>query len=145
MKKVVVFKNTMRICRNNILNNSRNLVYLNANDFTRKLRSLKMYCPQSYKNFIFKVSKESFFETENGRYSKNIFTSDEFKFVYGQIKLVYSIENDKVIIEDLEPSQFLLDGYMTSLNIYKKMFYRNKNDKFKIDLMFSLKENSERK
>lgn len=124
------------------MDNSKTLMYRDENDFIRKLRSLKTYCPQSYKDFIFNVSKESYFELVDGRYSKDIFTSNEFRFIYGQIRLVYSIKDKAVIIEDLEPSQFLLDGYMTKLETYKTMFYRNKKDKFKIDLMFSLKENS---
>lgn len=124
------------------INNSKALIYCDENDFIRKLRSLKSYCPQSYKDFIFKVSKENYFELEDGRYVRDIFTSNEFRFIYGQIRLIYTIKDKTVIIEDLEPSQFLLDGYMARLEIYKNMFYRNKKDKFKIDLMLSLKESN---
>lgn len=121
-------------------NLNKNLIYLNENDFIKKLRSLKTYCPQAYKSFIFKVSRERFFETKDGTYSKDIPTSKEFKFIYGQIRLIYSIKNKTIIIEDLEPSQFLLDGYMTKLETYRSMFYRDKKDKFKIDLMLSLND-----
>ena len=122
------------------ITDAKNLVYRNECDFYRKVRSLRTYCPRSYKNYLFKISKEGYFETEDGRYSKDIYTSKEFKFIYGQIKLIYSVEKNKVIIEDIEPSQFLIDGYKTKLETYRSMFYRDERDKFKIDLMFSLKE-----
>ena len=125
---------------NSGMSNSKNLIYCDENDFIKKLRSLKTYCPQSYKDFIFNVSKENYFELEDGRYLRDVFTTNEFKLIYGQIRFIYSIKNKTIIIEDLEPSQFLLDGYMTKLKTYKSMFYRDNKDKFKIDLMVSLKE-----
>lgn len=122
------------------ITDAKNLVYRDECDFYRKVRSLRTYCPRSYKNYLFKISKEGYFETEDGRYSKDIYTSKEFRFIYGQIKLIYSIEKNKVIIEDIEPAQFLIDGYKTKLETYRSMFYRDERDKFKIDLMFLLKE-----
>lgn len=68
----------------NIFNNS----ISNDNGFTKKLRSLKKYCPQSYKFVIFKF-KDNYLNVEDGEYSINLPTSMEFKFVYGQIKLIY--------------------------------------------------------
>lgn len=43
-------------------------------------------------------------------------------------------------MKNIEPSQFLIDGYMSSLEIYKGICYRNKKDKFKIDLFISMKK-----
>ena len=34
------------------------LLYIDENDFNKKLRSLKIYCPIAYKQLIFKVKKE---------------------------------------------------------------------------------------
>lgn len=43
-------------------------------------------------------------------------------------------------MESIEPSQFFLDGYMSSLDTYKGIYYRNKKDKFKIDLVMQMKK-----
>ena len=43
-------------------------------------------------------------------------------------------------MEDIEPSQFLLDGYVYELDTYRGMPYRNQRDKFKIELMIRRKE-----
>lgn len=42
-------------------------------------------------------------------------------------------------MENIEPSQFLLDGYMSSLDTYKGICYRDNKDKFKIDLIMQMK------
>lgn len=110
------------------------------NEFNKKLRSLKKYCPQAYKYFIFKIHKCKKLNKLDGKYELNLPTSDEFRFIYGQIKVKYSVVNGIIIYEDLEPSQFLLDGYRFDLEIYKSQYFRDKKDKFKIDLMFELKK-----
>lgn len=115
--------------------------YLDENDFIRKARSLRKYCPKAYKELVFGTRNKNLNLLPNGRYTQNLYTSDEFKTVYGQIKLAYSVENGNVTIEDIEPSQFLLDGYVFELDIYKGMPFRNDRDKFKIDLMITKKEN----
>lgn len=119
--------------------NSTKFLYLDENDFNKKIRSLKTYCPIAYKQLIFRVKKELTTDMKDGTYSKNLETSQEFKFIYGQIKLVYSVKNGIIIMENIEPSQFLLDGYMSSLDTYKGICYRNNRDKFKIDLVMQMK------
>lgn len=114
------------------------------NEFNKKLRSLRKYCPQTYKYLIFEVKNSNNFEKEDGDYEINLPTSNEFKFIYGQIKLKYRIKNKVAIFKDLEPSQFLLDGYKFDLNTYKRIYYRNDKDKFKIDLMLSMKNMEEK-
>lgn len=121
-------------------NNSIKVLYLDENDFKKKLRSLKTYCPIAYKQFIFNVKKELLIDIADGTYFKNLKTSKEFKFIYGQIKLIYTVKNGIIIMESLEPSQFFLDGYMSSLDTYKGIYYRNKQDKFKIDLVMQMKK-----
>lgn len=108
------------------------------NDFIKKLRSLKKYCPQAYKFIIFKF-KDDYLDVKDGKYSLNLPTSNEFKFVYGQIKLIYIVKNKTIKFVDLEPTDFLIDGYKFDLKVYKSMFYRNTKDKFKIDLMLEMK------
>ena len=109
-------------------------LYIDENDFNKKMRSLKTYCPIAYKQLIFKVKKELTCNIPDGFYRKELKSSNEFEFVYGKIELVYRVYKGKIILENIEPSQFLLDGYMSSLDTYKGICYRNNKDKFKIDL-----------
>lgn len=113
--------------------------FRDEHDFIKKSRSLRKYCPRTYKDLIFNLDKEELSALPNGVYFEELYTSKEFEQVYGKIKLIYSVVNRLVIIEDIEPSQFLLDGYIYELDTYKGMPYRNERDKFKIDLMIRRK------
>jgi hypothetical protein len=119
--------------------NTMRLLYINENDFNKKLRSLKTYCPIAYKQLIFKVKKELDASVPDGIYRRELKASKEFKFVYGTIELVYRVYKGEIIMENIEPSQFLLDGYMSSLDTYKGICYRDNKDKFKIDLIMQMK------
>lgn len=114
--------------------------YKDENDFTKKLRSLKTYCPRAYKDLIFNVNKSDLFSLKDGNYQKSLYTSKDFEFVYRQIQLIFTVSNGDVVIEDITPQQFLLDGYFNLLEVYKGMPYRNNKDKFKIDLMLEMKK-----
>jgi hypothetical protein len=116
--------------------------YENELDFIKKLRSLKTYCPRAYKDLLFNVELNNLHNLENGRHIRNLYTSKEFKFVYGQIQLIFSVNNGDIVIEDISPQQFLLDGYFNLLDIYKGIPYRNDKDKFKINLFSSMKNRS---
>ena len=109
------------------------------NEFEKKLRALKKYCPQSYKYLIFEFKKSNYFEKSDGEYEINLPTSKEFKFVYGQIKIKYEIKKGIPYYKNLEPSQFLIDGYRFDLDVYKGIYYRNNRDKFMINLFFTQK------
>ena len=84
------------------------------------------------------------FEHQNqvidGIYEEELPTSKEFKFVYGQIKIQYEIKNGIPYYQNLEPSQFFMDGYRFDLNVYKGIYYRNNRDKFMINLFITLKD-----
>ncbi len=111
------------------------------NGFNKKIRSLKKYCPSAYKYMTFELkNKKYFLNLNDGIHFINLPTSDEFRFVYGQIKLKVNVLNGNIIYEDIEPSQFFIDGYVSDLDIYKSMYYRNSKDKFKIDLMLEMKK-----
>lgn len=114
--------------------------YLDENDFVKKLRSLKTYCPRAYKDLLFYTNIEELRTYSNGRHYKNLYTSDEFREVYGQIKLIFSVCKGNIVIEDLEPQQFLLEGHYHLLETYRGMPYRNDKDKFKIELMLKRKD-----
>lgn len=112
--------------------------YQNKSDFIKKMRSLKTYCPRAYKDLIFNIEFSEFNSNENGRYKKDLHTSKDFKFVYGQIQLIFSVSNGNVVLEDITPQQFLLDGYFNLLKVYKGMPYRDNKDKFRINLFKSM-------
>lgn len=120
--------------------NTMRLLYIDENDFNKKIRSLKTYCPIAYKQLIFKVKKELDANVPDGIYRRELESSKEFKLVYGKIELVYRVYKGEIIMENIEPSQFLLDGYMSSLDTYKGICYRDNKDKFKIDLIMQMKK-----
>ena len=114
-------------------------MYVDENDFVKKYKSLRKYCYKSYKFLCFGIKKriQNF---EEGSHELIVPTDEKFKKVYGQIILKYSIQNGVIVIENLEPSKFLLDGYMVELNYYKGIPFRHKKDKFKIDLVMKMEE-----
>lgn len=128
-------KNNISYCNGQYKNT---FLYLDENDFNKKKRSLKKYCPIAYKELLFRTRCE-IVNTTDGTYTRALKTSSEFKFIYGQIELVYSVKNGIVTILDIQPSQFLIDGYTSELKTYKGIFYRDKRDMFKIDLFMSMK------
>lgn len=111
-------------------------------DFKKKLRSLKKYCPIAYKYFLFDF--KNICEVENGCYEHTLPTSKEIKAIYGEIKVKYIIDNNSLTLLDIEPAQFLLDGYITDLKVYEGVPYRNEQDKFKIKLFNLMKGMCER-
>lgn len=118
---------------------TRKISFADENDFNKKLRALKTYCMRTYKYFIFELTDEDF-ESKDGSYSCDLPISDEFRLIYGQIKLIYTIKNSQIILDDLEPISFFVDGYMKELNTYKGIYYRDDKDKFKINLLNCLKK-----
>ena len=113
----------------------RKVKYENETDFTKKLRSLRTYCPFAYKDLRFRIPREELFSTNEGIHIVNLPTSKEFEFLYGK--------EQTVIIHDIEPADFLLSGFNSSLQVYRGMYFRNDKDKFKIDLMFKMEERNE--
>lgn len=114
--------------------------YKNQNDFIKKFRSLKTYFPLSYKDLLFHLDKRKLYELKDREYIQELLTTDEIKFVYGTIKLIFSVKNGNILIENLEPEEFLIDGYYKLLKIYQGIPYRNEKDLFKIKLLKQMKE-----
>ena len=121
----------------------RKVKYENETDFTKKLRSLRTYCPFAYKDLRFRIPREELFSTNEGIHIVNLPTSKEFEFLYGKIRFIYEVKEQTVIIHDIEPADFLLSGFNSSLQVYRGMYFRNDKDKFKIDLMFKMEEKNE--
>ena len=112
------------------------LIYLDENEFNKKLRALRKYCMRSYKDFVFKVVPElKNAELENGSYKKPLITDKMFKCVYGEIQIVFNVNNGVVILEDLIPGDILTEGHKKELDCYKGVPVRNKQDIFKIKLV----------
>lgn len=118
---------------------TRKIIFANENDFNKKLRTLKTYCMKSYKYFAFELTDEDF-ESKDGTYSYDLPTSNEFRLIYGQIKLIYTIKNNEIILDNLEPKSFFMEGYSRLLETYKGIYYRDDKDKFKINLLNNLKK-----
>ena len=114
-------------------------MYIDENDFRKKRRSLKKYCIKSYKYLMFNVLKNNEIKG-NGTYIEELPASNEFIFMYGRPKVHYTIKDGVMILEDLEPQQFLIDGYMKDLQQYRGIFYRDEKDKRKIDFYKKFKE-----
>ena len=49
------------------------------------------------------------------------------------------IDDNTFTLLDIEPAQFLIDGYITDLDIYEGIPYRNERDLFKIRLFNQMK------
>lgn len=116
---------------------NRNIItYLNKNEFTKKERALKKYIMGAYKYWIFDavpiLQREN---KKDGRYELELPVDKLFEKVYGKVKILFTVKNDIVILEDIVPSEILLDMFRSELPTYKGVPYRNEKDKFKIELM----------
>lgn len=114
----------------------KNIVILDEALYTKKVKGLKRYFLKSYKALIFEVIPElTRSGKKDGVYSVVIPTDSVFEAVYGKLELYFSVKNDVVIIEDIVPSDILIQCHMKSLPIYKGMPYYRKQDLFKIKVM----------
>lgn len=118
----------------------RQIIFKDENKFNKELKALRKYCVIAAKYLFFEVIKYDLFEKKDGSYELELPISEEFKIIYGKIKLKYSICNDKIIFEDLEPKDFFISGYKIELDSHKGMFYRDEKDIFKINLVMKMKE-----
>lgn len=115
----------------------RNIItYLNENDFRKKERALRKYLMGAYKYWIFDavpiLQREN---KKDGKYELELPVDKLFEKVYGKVKILFSVENDIVIIEDIIPNDILIAMFNRELPSYKGIPYRNEKDKFKIELM----------
>ncbi len=121
------------------LKNSKTTKFIDENDFIKKYRALRIYCPRAFKCLCFEIMNNYLYENEVGKHEIELPTDELFKKVYGPIKLIYSTTDKGIILENIEPSEFLLDGYTYYLDSYKGVPYRNEKDKFKIDFMVGMR------
>lgn len=112
------------------------IVYIDENEFKKKLKAIKKYFTGAYKYWIFEVIPKLQKENKiDGKYELELPVSELFKKVYGSVMVLFSVKKDVVILEDIKPSEILTDMHRKELPAYKGVPYRNKKDKFKIELM----------
>lgn len=114
------------------------VTFVNENDFIKKYRGLKRYCPRAFKYLVFEIMDKHNYSPEIGKHEIELPTDSKFKMVYGQIKLIYLKTEKAIVLENIQPADILKDGYMYLLNTYRGVPYRNKKDKFKIDMAINL-------
>lgn len=112
------------------------ITFLNENDFNKKMRAIKKYSMNAYKYWLFNalpiLKKENKID---GVYELELPVNDLFRKVYGSVKVLFSVKNDIVILEDITPNEILMAMFMKELPTYKGIPYRDAKDKFKIDLV----------
>ena len=127
--------------------NSKNIrvTYEDENAFNKLTKALKMYNMFAYKDFIFnlmyqlRAGKMVGYEIEPDIWRCDLQSDKIFEFVYGKMYFTYRVEDGyRVVLLDIEPKDFLLDGHAKQLPTYKGVPIRGPKDRFKIDLYFSI-------
>lgn len=127
--------------------NSKNVrvTYEDENAFNKLTKALKMYNMFAYKDFIFnlmyqlRAGKMVGYEIEPDIWRCDLQSDKIFEFVYGKMYFTYRVEDGyRVVLLDMEPKDFLLDGHAKQLPTYKGVPIRGPKDRFKIDLYFSM-------
>ena len=127
------------------------LDYVNENEFKKLERALKKYNMLAFKklNFEFypalrngkflgeKLSENKKNNTET--YELKLPSDKMFTQIHGEVKLIYTVHltEEVVMLEEITPSDILLEGHMSELTTYKGIMISKANaskDMFKIDL-----------
>ena len=117
------------------------LKFENENEFNKLLHGLKKYCPTAYKDIIFNLKGKITSNLLDGIYSQNIQTAEDFRRIYGQIRVIYEIKNNQIILKRIEPTDILLDMHRKLISTYKGFACRDDKDKFKINLFLKMAGN----
>ena len=113
------------------------ITYLDEIEYTKLLKGLKEINMLAYKDIIFKKKQ---FNTEPGKHYLTLTTDDDFKKVHGEIRLIYTTIKDTIVIENIEPSNILMEYHKQRKNTYKGIPYVDEKDLFKINLVKELKK-----
>ena len=126
--------------------------YQNENDFRKKERTVRKYNMFAYKKLTFEyypeirsgnflgelvsVSKKE----KTSSYELKLPTAKLFAKVHGEIRLHYTVYEDKkiVLLTNITPEGILEEGHRAELSTYKGVMISKANsdkDKFKIDLL----------
>lgn len=110
-------------------------------DLKKEMRSLAMYNKRAYKQIIFKenLRELTFTKLNDTEYFSELITDKLFEKVYGVVKLIVEMNDDKILVKRIEPEEIFLAGYRKILDTYKGVPYRNEKDLFKIKTMEGIK------
>lgn len=126
--------------------------YLNENDFRKKERTVRKYNMLAYKKLTFEyypelrngnflgelVSVNKKEKTKN--YELKLPTDDLFAKVHGEIKLHYTVYEEKniILLTNITPEGILDEGHRAELSTYKGVMISKTNpekDMFKVNLL----------
>lgn len=129
--------------------------FLNENDFKAKERTLRKYNKLAYKKLVF----EFYENLKSGEFLGNIVevnkktTSYELKIptdklfekVHGEIRLHYTVYNDKnvILLTNITPEEILDEAHASELDTYKGVIISKSNpgkDIFKVNLLNTLRK-----
>ena len=131
--------------------------YLNENDFRKKERTVRKYNMLAYKKLTFEYYPEirtgnflgelvSVNKKEKTRdYELKLPTDELFAKVHGEIRLHYTVYEDKniVLLTNITPEGILDEGHRAELSTYKGVMISISNpekDMFKINLLNMLQK-----
>ena len=131
--------------------------YINENEFKVKERTIRKYNMLAYKELLFnyypKLKNGNFLgtiietnEDENTlSYELKIPTDKLFEKVHGEMRLHYTVYQDKgiILLTNITPDSILDEGYRIELNTYKGVMISKSNpkkDMFKIELLNMLEK-----
>ena len=131
--------------------------YLNENDFRKKERSVRKYNMLAYKKLTFDFYPSlragkfigelvSVNKKENTKtYDLKLPTDSLFAKVHGEIRLHYTVYEDKniVLLTNITPEGILEEGHRAELNTYKGVMISKTNpekDMFKVNLLNMLQK-----
>ena len=133
MNKENIFKKILPKRINNF-----DITYLNETECRKLVRGLKEVNMIAYKQIMFKQLE---FDKEEGKHELLLNTNDTFRKIYGDIKIIYSTDKDAICIENIEPSNILMEYHNKKKNTYKGMPFIDKKDIFKINLLKEMNKN----
>ncbi len=128
------------------------LDYVNENEFRKLERAIKKYNMLAFK----KLSFEYYPALKNGNFLGNLVSTNKkngtetyelklpsdkmFAQIHGEVKLIYTVHKKEqvVMLENITPSEILLEGHRSELTTYKGIMISKSNaskDMFKIDLL----------
>lgn len=131
--------------------------YINENEFKVKERTIRKYNMLAYKELIFNYYPKlkngiflgTIIETNEDEhtlsYELKIPTDKLFEKVHGEMRLHYTVYQDKgiILLTNITPDSILDEGYRIELNTYKGVMISKSNpkkDMFKIELLNMLEK-----
>lgn len=131
--------------------------YLNENEFKVKEKTVRKYNMLAYKklvfdyylklksgNFLGSIVKEDINDNSIS-YELKIPTDELFEKVHGEMRLHYTVYNDKgvILLTNITPEEILDEAHRTELDTYKGVMISKSNpkkDMFKVNLLNMLQK-----